>query len=88
MDTDIAFTVNISNVLKFFSWILAVCERFFREISSKNRQKRKFLSKISRIVWHVKVSTLKYWTSWCVAQKLHMGHVNISDIWGRKTHRT
>ena len=87
MDTDFVFTVRILNVLQFFYWILAVWERFFREISSKNRQTRKLLPKISRIFWDAKASALKYWTPWCVAQKLHMDHVNISDISGSKTHR-
>ena len=88
MDADIVFIVNISNVLKLFSWILAVRERFFHKINSKNCQTRMFLSKVLRIFWHAKVSALKYWTQRCVAEKLHVDHVNISDIWGGKTHWT
>ena len=56
----------------FFSWILAVRERFFRKISSKNHQTQKLLSNISRVLWLAQVSALKYWTPWCVAQKQYM----------------
>ena len=75
-------------VLKAFYWILAVWERFFHKSSSENCPARKFLSKILLIFWYVEVSVLKYWTPSCVVQKLHMEHVNISDICGIKTHRT
>ena len=88
MDADFVFTVSISNLLKVFSWFLAVRERFFHKISFDNCQTQKILSKCLCIFWHAEVSVLKYWTPWFVVPELHVDHVNISDIWGNETHRT